>query len=269
MAQTEVLIIPAAQKLLLLFTASGSGEGHGQEQNCSVCCTSDLLTAKGPKYLIITREGSNTEHQERKWCSYSTKAHCFCLCLPEFSTVYQNGNRWHKANARTFSQFPTKRTDVFITCYMTAFNKMWQEAEVEKNGISLFLTWIASWHRFELCLSMGLNAQEGSQSDFHLSLLHHIHRAWEKEQGLWGGSIPGDTWQLSGPRRCFHHLSLGMFSGGDSAHLHEGSPSNRAHMNLEPICLCQKGLLSHSPVLLGPHTALVLPKLFHSLSKKT
>lgn len=77
-----------------------------------------------PQIFNASQGKAQIQSTKKENGAVSTKAHCFCLCLPELSTVYQNGNRWHKANACTFSQFPTKRTDVFITCYMTAFNKM-------------------------------------------------------------------------------------------------------------------------------------------------
>lgn len=95
------------QQFRLLLTVLSSGEGHGEKQNGSVCRTPDLRTAdQSPKYLRHHKERLKSEHQENG--AVSAKAHWFCLCLPELSTVYQNGNRWHKANARTFSQFPTK-----------------------------------------------------------------------------------------------------------------------------------------------------------------
>lgn len=117
-----------------------SGEGHRQKQKKELQC---LPSIRSPYSRAETQRfhelwgQARIQSTKKENGAVSTKAHCFCLCLPELSTVYQNGNRWHKANAHTFSQFPTKRTDVFITCYMTAFNKMWQEAEVERNGISL------------------------------------------------------------------------------------------------------------------------------------
>lgn len=135
MAQTGFHTIPAAQELQPLLTVpplslmgrvQGRDTDRSRRKNCSVCQASDLLTAEqSPKDFMNHEERlKQIQSTKKENGAVSTKAHCFCLCLPELSTVYQNGNRWHKANAHTFSQFPTKRTDVFITCYMTAFNKM-------------------------------------------------------------------------------------------------------------------------------------------------
>lgn len=134
MAQTVFHTIPAARELLPLLhhltvvsDGKSSGEGHGQKQKKELQCLLNVRSPHGiPEPQIFNASQGKAEIQSTKKENGAviTKAHCFCLCLPELSTVYQNSNRWRKANACTFSQFPTKRTDVFITCYMTAFNKM-------------------------------------------------------------------------------------------------------------------------------------------------